>query len=41
MRNVTDKSCKEIRNTNYVKWHFSEKRTVYDIMWQNVESDLR
>ena len=37
MRNVTDKSCRENKNTHFVliKFFFCENLAVYDIMWKN------
>jgi len=38
MRNVSDKSCRETRNTCFiVNDFFSENHTAYDIMWKNIE----
>jgi hypothetical protein len=41
MRNVSDKSCRENQNTNFIFSNFfSENRAVYEIMWKNmVESE--
>ena len=37
LRNVSDKSCGEILNTNCMFKHFfPENRAVYDTMWKNV-----
>jgi len=35
MRNVSDKSCRENKNTSYVQKLFSENRAVCDIMWKH------
>ena len=35
MRNVSDKLCRENKNTNFVfSTHFSEIRGIYEIMWK-------
>jgi hypothetical protein len=40
MKNISDKSCREkAKYKFYVKWNFSEKRTVDEIMWKNVEPE--
>jgi len=38
MRNVSDKSCREIQHTHFVfsKLFFVENLVVYDIMWKNL-----
>jgi hypothetical protein len=36
MRNVSNKSCKENQNTNFVLPFFSGNRAVYEIMSKNV-----
>jgi hypothetical protein len=37
MRNVSDKSCRDIQNTHLCSATFcSENRAVYEIMWKNV-----
>ena len=38
MRNVLDKSCTENQNTHVVfsNFFFSENRTIYEIMWENM-----
>jgi len=36
MRNVSDKSCRENQNTDFVFRNvFPENRAVYEIMWKN------
>jgi hypothetical protein len=36
MRNISDKSCREIPNTHFMfNNFFSENRAVYEIMWKN------
>jgi hypothetical protein len=39
IRNVSDKSCTETRDTHFIvnNFFFSENLTVYEIMWENVE----
>jgi hypothetical protein len=41
MRNSSDKSCWENKNTHYVQWLFFENLAVYEIMWKKniVEPD--
>jgi len=40
MRNVSDRSCRENKNTFYVKFFFFEIPANYEIMWKNfVELD--
>jgi len=42
MRNVSDKSCGETQNTNFVSnIFFFENRAVYEIMWKNVVERCR
>jgi len=36
MRNVSDKSCKEIQNTHFVFSNLFLNRAVYEIMWKNI-----
>ena len=38
MRNVSDKNCSENENTLFVfnNFFFSENRTVFEIMWENI-----
>jgi hypothetical protein len=37
MRSVSDKICKENKNTHFVFSNFFfENRTVYEIMWKNI-----
>jgi len=36
MRNVSDKRCRENRNTICVQQLFSESRAVYEIMWKDM-----
>jgi hypothetical protein len=36
MRNVSDKSCREIQKHFYLQRPFSENRVVYEIMWTNI-----
>jgi len=38
MRNVSDKSCREIQNTLFVfsNLFFFENRAVYEKMWKNI-----
>jgi hypothetical protein len=36
MRNVSDKSYKEIQKTHFVFKPFSENPAVYEIMWKNM-----
>ena len=39
MRNVSDKSCTENRNTHFMLDNFFvfENRAIYEIIWENVE----
>jgi len=39
MRNVSDKSCRENQNTNFVFRNFFY-RTVYEIMWKNIVESI-
>jgi hypothetical protein len=34
MTNVSDKSCRENQNTNFIFTNFFENRAVYEIMWK-------
>ena len=36
MRNVSDNSCREDRNTFYVQQILPENRAIYEIMWKNI-----
>ena len=37
MRNISDKSCRENKNTHFMfNKFFSESGAVYEIMWKNV-----
>ena len=36
VRNVSDKSCREIQNTHLCSTTFPEDRAVYGIMWKNI-----
>jgi hypothetical protein len=40
MKDVSDKRCRETRNTFYVQYMFPENYAAYEIMWKNiVQSD--
>ena len=36
MKNVSDKSCRETRNTHFMFSNFLEIRVVYEIMWEHI-----
>jgi len=36
MRNISDKSCREIQNTHFVFSIFFLNSAVYEIMWENI-----
>jgi hypothetical protein len=37
MKNISDESCSENQNTNFVFHHLSfENRSVYEIMWKQI-----